>query len=203
LETVVRADITSFNTTQLKQFTGIFRYSNFTSIIDKADPAIESNITTIKMSSPLAPTFNTSTKYSVKFNNGLYHPHEAHSANISSTGFSIVGNTNTLYLDDDGEGNLRTYYLVGTIQTYLNATAGLVDYTTGEVTINAITIDAVINTDDTITVTVIPQSNDIVPVRNQILEIDTTLMVVKGTEDTIATGSSNAGTAYTTTTSYS
>ena len=203
LETLVRADITSFNTSELKQFTGIFRYSNFTSIIDKADPSIESNITTVKMSSPLEPNLNTSTKYSVKFNNALYHPHEAHTANISSTGFTIVGNTNTLYLDDDGTGNLRTYYLVGTIQTYLNTTAGLVDYTTGVVTLNAITIDSVVNADDTITVTVIPQSNDIVPVRNQILEINTTLMIVKGSEDTIATGSSNAGTAYTTTTSYS
>ena len=37
----------------------------------------------------------------------------------------------------------------------------------------------------------------------QILEIDTTKMVIKGTEDTIASGSSNAGTAYVTTSSYS
>jgi hypothetical protein len=42
-----------------------------------------------------------------------------------------------------------------------------------------------------------------VPVRNQILEIDSTNMTVTGAEDSIAAGSSNAGTQYTTTTSYS
>ena len=63
-------------------------------------------------------------------------------------------------------------------------------------------VATVSNSDDTITVTVIPNSNDIVPVRNQILEIDTTNLTVTGTADTIASGASNAGTSYTTVTSY-
>ena len=50
---------------------------------------------------------------------------------------------------------------------------------------------------------VIPNSNDIVPVRNQILEIDTTNSTVTGEVDTIASGSAQAGTSYTTSSSYS
>ena len=203
LESLVRKNIDTFNSDELKQFAGIFRFSNFSTTIDTADPSVESNITTLKISAPLAPTLNSSTKYTIKFNNPLYHPHTGHMAILSSSGFTITGNTNTLYFDDDGSGNVRTYYLVGTIQTYLNETAGTIDYAAGEVTINALILDSVVNTDDTITMTTQSSSNDIVPVRNQILEIDTTKMIVKGTEDTIASGSSNAGTAYVTTSSYS
>ena len=88
------------------------------------------------------------------------------------------------------------------LQTYLDLTAGTIDYNTGELIVNALILDSVVNTDATITFTIQPASNDVVPVRNQILEIDTTNMIVKGTEDTIASGSSNAGTAYVTTSSY-
>jgi len=49
----------------------------------------------------------------------------------------------------------------------------------------------------------IPSSYDIVPVRNQILEIDTTNSTVGGEVDAIESGSSQAGTSYTTTSSYS
>ena len=45
---------------------------------------------------------------------------------------------------------------------------------TGEIVITAINITSVSNSSGTITITVIPSSNDIVPVRNQILEIDST-----------------------------
>ena len=67
---------------------------------------------------------------------------------------------------------------------------------------SSLNVAAVSNSDGTITVTVIPSSNDIVPVRNQVLEIDSTNLTVTGTADTIAQGSSNAGTSYTTTSSY-
>ena len=57
-------------------------------------------------------------------------------------------------------------------------------------------------TDDTITFTILPNSNDIVPVRNQILEFDMLNCVISGSADTIASGSSNAGTGVTTSSSY-
>ena len=53
-----------------------------------------------------------------------------------------------------------------------------------------------------ITITVIPNSNDIVPVRNQLLEIDLTTLRVTGENDTIESGGSSAGTGYSTSSSY-
>jgi len=204
LETLVRAAIVTYSSDQLSQFEGIFRYSKFTALVDNTDTAIMSNISTIKMSLSMTPTLASSVKYDVKFQNALYNPGLAHVVPVlESTGFIMSGQTNTLYFDDDGSGNLRTYFLTGTLKSYVSATAGTVDYATGAIAVTALTITSTANADKTITFKVIPSSNDLVPVRNQIFEIDSTSMVVVGAEDTIATGSSNAGTGYTTSTSYS
>jgi hypothetical protein len=50
---------------------------------------------------------------------------------------------------------------------------------------------------------VVPNSNDIVPVRNQVLSIDTSNSSITGEVDGIESGSSQAGTSYTTSSSYS
>ena len=68
-------------------------------------------------------------------------------------------------------------------------------------TINALKITAVSNVDGqtstTIRVTAIPSSNDIVPVRNQLLEIDLVNTTISGQVDNTTT----TGVGYTTTTS--
>ena len=53
-----------------------------------------------------------------------------------------------------------------------------------------------------IRVTAIPDSKDIITLRNQLLEIDFTNTVIKGEVDTIAVGDSSAGTNYTTTSAH-
>ena len=53
-----------------------------------------------------------------------------------------------------------------------------------------------------IEVTVSPNSNDVVPVRDQILEIDVGNSIVNVSEDTFVGGSAEAGVGYTTTSSY-
>jgi hypothetical protein len=202
LETSVTTAINSFSDDNLEKFEGIFRHSQLTGTIDDVDTSILSNITTIKISQNITPTLSAATKYTVSFNNALHDP-DAAEKQLSSTGFIISGNANTLYLDDDGAGVVRTYYLVGSTRTYVDTSAGTIDYDSGEVVLTSFNITSVSNSDDTITLTVIPLSNDIVPVRNQILEIDSTNMSVTGAEDTIASGASNAGVSYTTTSSYS
>ena len=54
-----------------------------------------------------------------------------------------------------------------------------------------------------IRITAVPDSKDIVPLRNQILEIDFINTRVTGEVDTIAVGDSGAGTTYTASSSYS
>ena len=68
---------------------------------------------------------------------------------------------------------------------------------------NFATVGQVDGADSTsIRLTVQPASNDIVPVRNQVLQIDLTNLSVTGTADTIAAGAGDAGVNYTTTATY-
>ena len=208
----VTKTITDCNTNNLSKFDAAFRYSPFTSLIDNTDPAITSNITTLKLSKDFTPTLNTATKYTIPFSNALYNPHSGHDSDaggiLSSSGFKISGNTNEMFLNDDGMGNVRMYYIVdGTTNTYQDNNAGTIDYKTGEIILTSFNITEISNVDGatstSIRLIVTPESNDIIGVRNQVLEIDTANLIVTANVDTIATGSASAGVGVTTTSTYS
>ena len=59
------------------------------------------------------------------------------------------------------------------------------------------------NSDGTLSVTVKPDSNDIIPVRNQVIEIDTANSSTTAEIDTYAEGTATAGVGYTTSSSTS
>jgi len=126
---------------------------------------------------------------------------------FQTTGFKISGNSDTVYfLDDDGAGNLRRYSLVGGVRTYANNTQGTIDYNSGALTISSLNVSSVENirgsVSTVIEITTTPESNDVVPVRGQVLEIDTSNSTVFVEADTFVGGSSDAGVGYTTTSSY-
>ena len=171
-----------------------------------------SNITKVKMYKFITPTLNSGLKYTLSFNNAFFNPHSGHNSTgggiISSTGFKINNDDslNEHFLDDDGNGNVRVYYLNGTVRVYTSSTFGTVDYATGEIILTSANITSISNVDGAastrIRITTSPDSNDIVPVRNQVLSIDTANSNVSGAIDEIESGSSQAGTSYTTTSSY-
>ena len=212
LQTDVRNAITAYNSNTLESFTGMFRYSEALKRIDAADTSILSNITKVKMYKFITPTLDSALKYTLSFNNAFFNPHSGHAADkggiVSSTGFKISNDssTNEHFLDDDGAGNIRVYYLSGTTRIYTSTTFGTIDYSTGEIILTSANITSISNVDGAastkIRVTVIPDSNDIVPVRNQVLSIDTANSSFTGDIDEIESGSSQAGTGYTTTSSY-
>ena len=86
------------------------------------DTSILSNITTVTLARLITPITTTSSSYTINFNNAFFNPHSGHSTIIASTGFFINNTTATEYFfDDDGEGNLRVYSLVGGVRTYLDS----------------------------------------------------------------------------------
>ena len=217
LATLVTTAINNYSTTSLEKFEQVFRYSPFTTLIDEADPAILSNITTIKMSKTFTPTLASALKYTISFSNKLYHPYDGYNkiltgvvagGILSSSGFTITGDANTYYLEDDGSGLVNAYYISGTSKVYLTSgSVGTIDYTTGDVVLTKINIGSVGDVDGAtstaIRLTVQPASNDVVPVRNQILQIDSVNLSVTGASDTIAAGAGDAGVNYSTTATYS
>ena len=212
--TTLKSDITSvlsnFNDNTLQKFDGVFRYSKVTSLIDDTDTSIISNITTIKIRKEFTPTLNSSTRYDIYFRNSLYNPvsgyNSVNGGILESTGFKISGDTtNVFFLDDDGAGNIRRFRLVGSVRTYANNTQGTINYTTGQITITSLSVSSIENirgsASTVIELTVTPKSNDIVPVRDQILEIDTANSLITVDVDTFVGGSADAGIGYTTSSS--
>ena len=203
--------ITNYNANTLQSFDNMFRHSKMTGLIDDTDESILSNVTTVQLRKSFTPTIGSSQKYSVAFSNALYNPHSGHASEgggiLSSSGFKIDGNTtDVFFLDDDGNGNVRRYKMDGSARSYANATQGTIDYSSGLVEINSLNVSNIENirgaASTVIEITVKPNSNDIVPIRNQVLEIDVANSSVTVEADTLVGGSANAGIGYTTTTSY-
>jgi hypothetical protein len=184
----------------------VFRYSKLTGLIDDVDSSILSNITTLDIRKTFTPTLNSSTRYDVYFRNAIYNPHSGHEPILSSTGLKVAGNSNEMFLDDDGLGNVRRYFLSSGIKNYVNNAQGTIDYSNGQITINSLNVSSISNirgaTSTSIELTVKPASNDVVPVRNQIIEIDVSNSKVTVSEDTFVGGSAEAGVGYTTSRSY-
>ena len=210
IKTLITTAITNYNDNTLNQFDGVLRYSKLLDIIDDAESSILSNITTLKLRKTFTPTLSTSTNYTVDFSNALYNPHTEHNKAaggiLSTTGFKVANDTNVYFFDDDGNGNIRRYYLIGSVRNYTDNTAGTINYSTGALAFNALTIASIENirgsASTVIECTVTPNSNDVVPVRNQVIDIDVANSTFTVQPDTLVGGSANAGIGYNTTSSY-
>jgi len=210
IKSEVTTAITNYNTNTLQKFDSIYRHSKVTGLIDDVDTSILSNITTIKIRKNFTPTLASSTKYDIYFRNALFNPHSGHNMAaggiLNSTGFKVTGSDLEQFLDDDGNGNVRRYYLSSGIRTYANETQGTINYSTGQITLNSFNVASISNirgsTSTVIELTVTPNSNDVVPVRDQIVEIDIANSLITVTADAFVGGSSDAGVGYTTTSSY-
>ena len=204
LATAISTTLINFNNSELKQFNSVFRHSKVVGLIDDTDKSITGNITKITMAKFFTPTLLTSVGYTINFNNAVFHPHEGHNgANggvVASTGFKISGDTvNEVFFDDDGNGNIRSFIILAGLRNYVDLSAGNINYITGEIKINPINIISISDVDGStstqIRITITPDSQDIIPVRNQILELDLVNTVVSVLIDTVSTGSGSTTSA--------
>lgn len=207
LRQVVTNVIENYNTNELKKFDGVFRHSKLSRLIDAADPSILNSTVRVYMQKRFVPVIGTAQKYTLTFSSPLYST--ASERIISSSSFTYNGFTQyiqdlpqeqfdgQLVSDVGGTHVLQIYRLVGdtkqvTVQNagYLNATEGLAVITE----FNPSAYEG-----SYITITASPNSNDIAPKRNQLLQIDMNLTTITPEVDTIATGGTIAGIGYSTT----
>ena len=217
IQSSVTTSLTNFNRDNLLSLNSQYRASEVSRLIDNTDTSILNNTTSVKLSKFLTPTTGSTVSYNVSFNNALLHPENGYLSStggiLTSTGFKVgTDTTSEFFFDDDGEGNLRRYSLVGTTRSYADLQAGSIDYSSGVIKINNINITSISNVDDAtslqIRIVVSPSSNDIVPVRNQILEIDFANSTITASADTQSSSGSSistsgSGTSTTTTVSTS
>ena len=194
LKTLINNVINKYDNDDLRKFGGMFRYSKLSRLVDNTDVAITSNITNILMMKVITPDFNAKAKYIITFNNPIRTSGSATEA-IKSSAFYVTSTDQPVYIDDDGVGNLRMFYYTGlNTKVFLNKTLGTVNYTTGKLVINDLVIISAPNNE--ILIDCVPDSNDIVSVRNQIVAIRQNLNNVNVIVDTVASGQYSGGTNY-------
>ena len=192
----VATAIVNFETSQLSLFDKKFRESDFVSSVTGSDISILGTNITYRMMKRFTPNQNITTSYSIAFNNGISNPHAGHYGAVTSTSFTFQNQT--CFLDDDGNGVLRIYYLDSqNNKTYLNTSAGTVNYSSGLVVIKSV----IITSSSTIEVSAKPAINDISPARNMILLISKAAIDVindsTGATESSVTNVTTAGTTET------
>jgi hypothetical protein len=200
--------VSNYNNTELKKFDGVFRHSKLSRLIDAADPSILNNTIRVYMQKRFVPTIGTAQKYTLTFSSPLYTSNSSEKI-ISSTSFTYNGFTQYLqdlpqsdmtdntHSDEGGTHLLQIYRLIGDVKQVTIADAGYLNAAAGILVINNFNPSAIAGS--YMAITAMPNSNDIAPKRNQLLQIDMTLSTITPEVDTIATGGTIAGIGYATT----
>ena len=218
LKTRVTQSLNSYSqSSDLNSFGGRFKYSKVLQVIDNTDSAITSNITKVIIRRNLKALINSPTQYEICFGNKFHVNPDG--KNIKSTGFKISGQSQeTVYFTDTpiknldgsltGKGTLsivkETPVLVG-VDTTSNLktpvvveSAGTVNYETGEIMINPLTITSTDLSQDIIEIQAFPESNDIIGLKDLYLVFDISKSKINMIRDVIASGDNISGVVFST-----
>ena len=188
----------------VNSFGGRFKFSKVNTLIDNTNRAITSNITKIRMRRDLSVEMNKFATYEICFGNKFHQ--KTGKYNIKSSGFKIKDISDTLYLTDNPinsiNGKILFFKLIDNVPTIISSDAGTVDYLKGEIKLNIVNIVSTSLPNNKIEIQAIPESNDVIALKDIYLQIDMNNTVVNTIEDTITSGENLSATEYVSTSSY-
>jgi hypothetical protein len=195
-------------TTDMNKFGGRFKYSKVQQIIDNVDTSIISNITRVKMRRNINCITNTFAQYEICFGNRFHKTLTGY--NIKSTGFKVAGESETVYFLDvpSADSDIGILSIVkptldpDTFEV-VKKSIGTVDYRKGEIIINTINIISTDLPDNIIEIQAIPESNDVIGLRDLYLVFDVTKSTINMVKDTIVSGEQISGVNFPVKSSYS
>ena len=190
----------------LNKFGGRFKYSKVQKIIDETNSAITSNITKVKIRRDLLANTDNPAQYELCFGNAFHNRREGY--NIKSSGFRLDGVKDTVYMADVYVSETRGRLFFFTIDanqepTIVNNNAGTVKYDEGEVLIDTVRILSTVKGLNVIQVEAIPDSNDVLGLKDLYVQLSLDSSTITPLSDTVASGADTAGTNFITTSSFS
>ena len=202
LKTSVVNSLTQYSQSiNLNKFGGRLKYSKLLRVIDETNQAITSNITKIRIRRNLNVSLNKFTQYELCFGNRFYI--DPNGFNLKSTGFSILGQSGTLYLSDVPNPDLKTGVLRiikilsdGSIKSVVSS-AGSVDYIKGEVNLSTVNILSTEKPNNIIEVQAFPESNDVVGLKDLYVSLDISNSSLNMVRDVISSGDEVSGVQFT------
>ena len=140
--------------TQINNFNSTFRNQQFQKAITLSDRAITDVSVQTSLLKYIKPQTNQTNTYCISTGSSLYNSAPSNTGAASSTSsvckkepVILSGNFRTAdrpgidqQFEDDGFGNLRTFYNTGNKKVYTNENAGAINYDTGEICIGPINI---------------------------------------------------------------
>ena len=201
LQTKVLNSLTSYsNSVDMNKFGGRFKYSKVQQVIDSTDTAITSNITRVRIRRDLKAAINQFAQYELCYGN-QFHVNAA-GMNIKSTGFTISNNIRTVYLTDTPNSDLKTGVISiveilddGTVNTVIGSN-GTVDYMKGEILLTTVNITSTLNNSGVVEVQAIPESNDVVGLKELYLNFSLSKSTINMVRDVISSGDEITGTSF-------
>ena len=201
LTSVVRDTISDYNFNELNKFDGVFRHSQLLKAIDNADPSIQNSSVRPNMFMTITPSKTSANNFKLNFTAPFFSSGSSTNFIINSTVFQLNGD-NVYFGDIPIAGSTNRQVIVYKIVNSVNVTvvndAGLVDVTNGTITLNNFIPD-VSWTGSTIRITVVPNSLDLAPKRDQLISIDPLRVQITPSIDTISVSGSSGTINYTTT----
>ena len=204
---IVNAITTYSESGDVNKFGGRFKYSKVLNVIDNIDRAISSNITRVRMRRNLNALVNQFAQYELCFGNQFNVKPEG--LNIKSTGFRILGQTETLFFtdvpnDDKLTGTISIVRKNASGETIIVVkSAGTVDYVHGEINLTTVNITSTDRPNNVIEVQAFPESNDVIGLQDLYLDFNIPSSQINMVKDTITSGEQISGVGYKVTSSYS
>ena len=184
----------------MNKFGGRFKYSKVQQVIDQTDTAITSNITRVIIRRDLKVVFNQFAQYELCYGNRFHV--RAKGLNIKSSCFYVSNNSAPVYVTDIPNEDLKTGVLALIEITeegeykVIAPSAGTVDYLKGEVMIDTVNITRTVNGSEVIEIQAIPESNDVIGLRELYLDFSVSKSKINMVRDVISSGDEITGTTF-------
>ena len=201
LKTSVTAGLNRYSKdVDMNRFGGRFKYSKALQLIDRVDNAISSNITKVKIRRDMKVLKNQFAQYELCFGNRFHV--NPNGLNIKSTGFTLAGSSDIVYLTDAPNTDLKMG-VISIVKMDANGNrivvakdAGTVDYRKGEILLNTVNISSTVADNSIVEVQAFPESNDVVGLKDLYLTLDVSKSRINMVKDVIASGEDISGVSF-------
>ena len=213
VSSVVQNNVNRYaESTELNKYGARLKYSKLLKLIDDGHDSITSNITTIAIRRDLRVTLDTFVEYQIGFGNE-FHIKSMSGYNIKSSGFTVAGIQEVVYVSDIPDTNRRTGTLFFfTLPTpgsqspnIVRRNVGFINYESGVITINPVNITGAKTKDGQpiLELSAIPQSNDVIGLQDLYLQLDTSSSLFEPVVDDVSSGLDPSSSTYIVSSSYS
>ncbi len=177
IKEIVIDTIKLYNSSDIDEFSKYFRYSKLSRLIDLSERSILNSDLSVSMRVEKDIQLGQSQRVEIKFSNPINSTTDGRpSSHPYGVGNQVTSNAFTYNelencFIEENNGIIRIYQLVNTDKIGVISNAGTINYTTGTIILSSFSPSAFADGGTTLKITAIPEDKDILPLRNQIIQI--------------------------------